>query len=543
MGLPPWETSDSQLFALITGANSGLGYSIAARMIDEFITTPGTSPKKHLILILCTRSPMKTRFTISRLRAHLRKQADYSPYAAKQRAKMEEQGAEYKWEDTVQRVHLVGVEADLCNLKSVYALADKLVNGTVGSPDATTMDGLKLPHGSPGTQSYSKDIQQDTWALSQKPGSIGAQRAWGWGLSGLRIPRLDAVILTAGIGGWKEGWRGLDWPLAIKTVLFDTIEAVTWPTYKLADIGAVVKSQLSSNSESSVSEDTQPLLDNQQKVVEPPLSSVFCSNVFGHYILAHELMPLLSRPASSASTSGGKIVWVSSVESLEEQFSLDDIQGLKSTHPYESSKRLIDYISLTSELPSVQRISAPYFDPSNTTTASKENQAIPKISLVRPKMYLTHPGIFASDIMPLPGFLVFIYKLVFYFVRWIGSPWHPIDPYKAAVAPAWIALTDPDALDDMDGHGLAKHKWGSATDTGGEERVMKTEVPGWGWNGEIGEIDAEKRKGRKRSTADATKESREDFEITGAKCWSEMEKLRVEWESILGVKGSNGQGR
>ncbi|KAE8451539.1 hypothetical protein EG329_003612 [Mollisiaceae sp. DMI_Dod_QoI] len=518
----------------------GLGYSIAARMIDEFITSPTTSPEKHLILILCTRAPMKTRFTISRLRAHLRKQADYSPYAAKQRAKAKEQGTEYRWEATVQRIHFLGVEADLCDLRSVYALADKLVNGTVGSPDATTMDGGKLPHGSPGTQSYSKDIQQDTWALSQKPGSIGAQRAWGWGLSGLRIPRLDAVVLTAGIGGWKEGWSGIDWPLAIKTVIFDTIEAVTWPRYKVANFGAVVRSQLSTSPASSRGEG---LLGNHEKQEEPPLGSVFCSNVFGHYILAHELTPLLSRPASPSSKMGGKIVWVSSVEALTKHFSLDDIQGLKSLHPYENSKRLIDLLALTSELPSVRRIADPYFDPSNTTTLSNNVEPIPKISLVRPKMYLTHPGIFASDIMPLPGILVAIYKLVFLFVRWIGSPWHPIDPYKAAVAPAWIALTSPDALEDMEGHGLAKNKWGSATDTSGAERVMKTEVPGWGWNGQLGDVDAEKRKGRKRSTPDATKESREDFEIMGAKCWAEMEELRKEWEDVLGVTASKDQGR
>ncbi|KAF8866839.1 3-ketosteroid reductase [Acephala macrosclerotiorum] len=539
MGLPPWETSDSQLFALITGANSGLGYSIAARMIDEFITTPTASPKGHLILILCTRSPMKTRFTISRLRAHLRKQADYSPYAARQRAKAKEQGTEYRWEATVQRIHFLGVEADLCDLRTVYALADKLVNGTVGSPDATTMDGGKLPHGSPGTQSYSENIQQDTWALSQKPGSIGAQRSWGWGLSGLRIPRLDAVILTAGIGGWKNGYSGLDWPLAIRAVLFDTIEAVTWPRYKLADLGAVVKSQLSSYT----TEETQPLLNNQDKQEEPPLGSVFCSNVFGHYVLAHELMPLLSQPAASSSKVGGKIIWVSSIEALDEHFSLDDMQGLKSSAPYESSKRLIDLVALSSELPSVQRISAPYFDPSNTLAASKATEPTTNVSFLRPKMYLTHPGIFASDIMPLPSFLVFIYKLVFFFVRWIGSPWHPIDPYKAAVAPTWIALSNPDELEDIEGHGLAKNKYGSATDTSGAERVLKTEVPGWGWNGKVGEIDDEKRKGRKRATPDATKESREDFEILGGKCWTQMEELRKEWEGVLGVKNGKSQDR
>ncbi|KAH6723947.1 hypothetical protein BKA61DRAFT_587405 [Leptodontidium sp. MPI-SDFR-AT-0119] len=526
MGLPPWETSDGQLFALITGANSGLGFAIASRMIDEFFTSPLTTPKKHLILILCTRSPMKTRFTISRLRAHLRIQVESSPFAKKQRAKAKDQGVEYKWEDMVQRVHFLGVEVDLCDLRSVYALADKLVNGTVGSPDATTMDGGKLPHGSPGTASYSADVEQDRWALSQKPGSIGAQRSWGWGLSGIRIPRLDAVILSAGIGGWV----GLNWPLAVKTVLFDTVEAVTWPRYKKSSLGALVKSSSPSTDEK------QPLLDDQEKPNEPPLGQVFCSNVFGHYILAHGLMPLISRPTSPNSKTCGKVIWVSTIDAVDTKFSIDDFQGLESDSPYESSKRVIDLLALTSKLPSTQRASASFFDSPKSSTAKKGSSKGGEASL-RPEMYVTHPGIFASDIMPLPGILVVIYTWVFYFVRWIGSPWHPITPYKAAVSPVWIALTDVNELNSAEGNGLKKAKWGSATDTNGEERVMKTEVPGWGWNGEIEDtVEIQKRKGRKRDAVDLTKEKREEFEIMGGKAWTLIEEMRKEWEGVLGVK-------
>ncbi|KAL2075363.1 hypothetical protein VTL71DRAFT_306 [Oculimacula yallundae] len=526
MGLPPWETSDGQIFALITGANAGLGYAICCRMIDEFFTSPLTTPKKHLILILCTRSPMKTRFTISRLRAHLRIQVENSQFAKQQRKKAKEQGIEYKWEDMVQRVHFLGVEVDLCDLRSVYALADKLVNGTVGSPDAVTIDGTKLPYGSPGTASYSADIEQDRWALSQKPGSIGSQRSWGWGLSGLRIPRLDAIILSAGIGGWS----GLNWPLAVKTVLFDTIEAVTWPAYKKSDIGTLVKKAAPSTSEK------ESLLENQEKRDEPPLGQVFCSNVFGHYILAHELMPLLSRPTSPNAKTCGKVIWVSTIEAVDTKFSIDDFQGLESESPYESSKRVIDLLALTSKLPPAQRASASFF---STSKSSPTGKGSPKggDSSLRPEMYVTHPGIFASDILPLPSFLVVIYTWVFYFVRWLGSPWHPVTPYKAAVSSVWIALTDVNELNAEEGNGLKKAKWGSATNSSGEERVMKTEVPGWGWNGEIEDAEEIKlRKGRKRGAVDLTREKREEFEVMGAKVWGKIEEMRKEWEDVLGVK-------
>jgi 3-keto steroid reductase len=436
----------------------------------------------------------------------------------------------------VQRVHFLGVEADLCDLKSVYALADKLVNGTVGSPDATTIDGLKLPHGSPGTQSFSESVEQDRWALSQKPGSIGAQRSWGWGLSGIKLPRLDVIFMSAGIGGWI----GLDWFTCIRCVLFDTVDALTWPTYKLPNLGAVVKHQSSLKLGQSSKETTQPLLSDQQNPDEPPLGEVFCSNVFGHYILAHELTPLLSRPSLPSSQFGGKIVWVSSVEVLAEHFSIDDLQALKSFSPYESSKRLVDYLALTSELPSVKRISDPYFDSSNTVTASRsrnQTQENSNTSSVKPKMYVTHPGVFVSQIFPLHFILSSLFLCFAYIARWLGSPWHTIYPYEGAVSAVWVSLLDTEELEKIEGYGARKSKWGSATDARGAERVMRTEVSGWGWNGQIeGAADEERRKGRKRDAVDLTKEAREDFEIMGAMCWGKMEELRKEWEDILGVR-------
>ncbi|EHL01735.1 putative 3-keto-steroid reductase [Glarea lozoyensis 74030] len=397
------------------------------------------------------------------------------------------------------------------------------------------MDGAKLPHGSPGTQSYSEGVQQDRWALSQKPGSTGLLRAWGWGLSGIRLPRLDVIILSAGIGGWT----GLSWYEAVREVLFNPVEATTWPTYKLANVGAVVRSQSKFKASSSGEEARQPLLSEKVESTEPPLGEVFCANVFGHYVLVHELMPLLSRPSSPTSESSGKIIWMSSVEAIADHFSINDIQGLKSLHPYEDTKRLMDYISLTADLPSTKRAVASYFDPSKTVTGRKaakiSQDDAEDLPVVKPKIYLTHPGIFASEILPLPAILVAIYKLVFLFVRWIGSPWHPIDPYKAAVAPTWLALTDNEILEDMEDHGNKKAKWGSATNTSGEERVMQTEVEGWGWHGNVDD-SGEKRIGRRRNAIDATKESREDFEVMGGKCWKQLEDLRTTWEEVLGVE-------
>ena len=41
------------------------------------------------------------------------------------------------------------------------------------------------------------------------------------------LPKLDAVILNAGLGGWT----GIDWPRAIFGILTDLVHEVSWPSY------------------------------------------------------------------------------------------------------------------------------------------------------------------------------------------------------------------------------------------------------------------------------------------------------------------------
>ncbi|KAH8812005.1 3-ketosteroid reductase [Xylogone sp. PMI_703] len=538
MGLPPWEGSDSQFFALITGANSGLGFGIATRFITDFITSPSTPESRHLVLILCTRSPLKTRHTISRLRAHLRQLLETSAFAQTLEKKAKEQGRQYNWLHEVRRVHFLGVEADLCDLKSVYALADTLVNGTVGSPDATTIEGFKLPVGSPGTKSYSKEIKQDKWALSEKEGSTGTMRSWGWGLSDVRVPRLDALILNAGLVGWK----GLNWPNAIWTVLTDTVQATTYPGYNKGMVGRLIKQQrdrATSNDETDESA-MQLLSDQGDQPEEPALGEVFCSNIFGHYILSHELMPLLSRRAEPSRKTGGRIIWISSVEAAEwDHIDIDDIQCLNRPKAYESSKRLSDVLALTAELPSVQRKSAPFFSVKDTTTYPtmlKNNNGEEEEDLVKPTMYVAHPGILATEIVPLPAVLAFLMLCAFYLARWLGSPWHTIRGDKAASAPVYLALSEETELEEFE-RANGKAKWGSAVDPSGNDKVMTTYVPGWGWYGKVDmQGDPASVKYRKKGSGELTQKEREDFEVLGGECWSRLEEMRKQWEGVLGVR-------
>jgi 3-keto steroid reductase len=163
-----------------------------------------------------------------------------------------------------------------------------------------------------------------------------------------------------------------------------------------------------------------------------------------------------------------------------------------------------------------------------------------------PKMYLTHPGVVASAIFPLPAFLFWAYQLSLTIARLLGSPWHTVDPYRGARSAAWITLQEQATLDELDGERV---KWGSAANRANESFVKKTEVDGWGWGGRVegvseGESEEEdgavehvlrKSVGRQRDVADVTKEELEDFEELGRECWEQMEELREEWEEILSL--------
>ena len=377
----------------------------------------------------------------------------------------------------------MGVKVDLTNLREVYEVSKKIMGeaGGIGSPD---------------------------------------------GLQNIRIPRLDALIMNAGIGGWT----GLNWPLAVWDVLTKMPDSVTWPEFKIARIGATVKQQLGMESNGNGGE-TQRLLDGTGHAKddtdkgEPALGEVFCANVFGHYLMGHELMPLLSSSNGRPQGDKGRIIWLSSVEAQDQILDEDDFQCLNSDRPYEASKRLTDVLAITSNLPSVQKASAPWF----AFTAEQPNP------ISRPEVYVTHPGICATSIIDLALVLKWAFICALYIARFIGGVWQPVSSYKGAVAPVWVALAEQSTLDAMEAGGAQKSKWGSSTDRWGNERVRRTEVGGWGWRGVLGETDADLLKGRKRGVKELTLEQREEFEAMGVRYWRKMEELRREWEDRLGI--------
>jgi 3-keto steroid reductase len=329
-------------------------------------------------------------------------------------------------------------------------------------------------------------------------------------------------VLNAGFAGFT----GLNWFRAVFFILTDLVHAVTWPSvYTRSDTGVLVKKQTS-------------LPD------EPPLGQIFCANVFGHYMLSHNLMPLLK----VSTDPPGRIIWTSSLEATPAAFNIDDIQALQIARPYESAKYLTDLLALTSSLPSTAPNVSSFLSPSSPTSKIKSGPDSNTLLSTEPaqnqtempKIYATHPGICATSIVPLILPLHYCMMAAFFLARMLGSPWHVISSYTGACSTIWLSLAPQSVLDAAEAAytrmgGGGKVKWGSSCDRLGRERVVCTEVEGWGFGGVVGPpvTEEDKRRRRKRGMRDLTTEERVEFEELGRKSWREMEELRVQWEELL----------
>ncbi|OXV07793.1 hypothetical protein Egran_04443 [Elaphomyces granulatus] len=343
-----------------------------------------------------------------------------------------------------------------------------------------------------------------------------------------KLPKLDAIVLNAGIGGWT----GLNWPQAIWRILTDLVHEVSWPSYKVGPVGAVTGKQ------TSLAE-------------EPRLGMVFSANVFGHYMLTHNVVPLLQ--VSGQPNGPGRIIWVSSLETALDYFDPEDIQGLRSETAYETSKTLTDILALTAGLPSTAPWVKSFLCTSDFSSSSsvistmetKKEGNSPGRNTAKPNIYVTHPGVCGTSILPLslPLYYCMIFSL--WLARMLGSPWHVLSSYMGACAPAWLALSYQRIIDNAEApyvqHGGRNTKWGSSCDRLGRVRPASSEVDGWGYGGVVGRpvVEEDRIRRRKRGMTDLTAEKKERFEELGRRCWREMEELRKEWDRILDEAETN----
>ncbi|KAM5484557.1 3-keto-steroid reductase [Microsporum canis] len=437
--------ADKETHILITGTNSGLGFSTCCRLVDEFLKS--RPDNQSLTLIFTTRSEKKSNETLALLKSHLQTTAG-------------KLGGPEGLAKAQSRITFKPEHVNLCDLLSVRAMARRVVAS---------------------------------------------------------IPKLDVLILNAGVAGFT----GINWPMAAWTILTDTIHGLTWPArYTYSAIGVMNSKQT-----------TQP--------DEPPMGKIFCANVFGHYMLTHYLLPVLGKPKPHP----GRVIWTSSLEASKNVFSSNDIQGLKAAQSYQASKYLVDLLALTYPLSS----SAPWVDSYLTPTSfsSMDSNAMPPVGYKRPNIYIAHPGICSTSIVPLALPLIWAMTLVCWVARLMGSPWHVISSYNGANAAVWLSLSPQSTLDSAEAEyarlGGGKVKWGSSCDRLGRESVASTEVEGWGYGGVVGPaiLEADKMRRRKRGATDTTEKEKTAFIETGRECWKQMEEMRLQWEDILSREEKN----
>ncbi|KAJ8592431.1 hypothetical protein M405DRAFT_733316, partial [Rhizopogon salebrosus TDB-379] len=193
-------------------------------------------------------------------------------------------------------------------------------------------------------------------------------------------------ICNAGVASFVS----IDWFLAIKELAMDWVKAVTAPIYYMQEVG-----QLSQDG----------------------LGWVWHCNVFGHYVLFRVLKSHLAKYKTS---TGARVIWMSSHEANPIFYDPSDWQLTKTAHSYESSKFQMDLIA----------------HQLNQASLCEESDGLP----VRHLTVL--PGVAGTNIANvLLGTLSSIGMLLaFYIARFLGSPYHLISSFKAATSAVHLCL-------------------------------------------------------------------------------------------------------
>lgn len=216
-------------------------------------------------------------------------------------------------------------------------------------------------------------------------------------------PYVSHLICNAGVASFVS----INWLLAIKQLAADWVEAVTAPIFYTQEVG---------------------------QVSQDGLGWVWQCNVFGHYALFRALESHLAKYQTS---TGARVIWMSSHESSPIYYDPTDWQLIKSAHSYESSKFQMDLIAYQLDQASLQ-----------------DSGRLPTRHLI------VLPGVAGTNIanVLLGAFTSTCMFLAFYLARFLGSPYHPITAFKAAISAVHLCLVplaflptiNSTALDDSD---------------------------------------------------------------------------------------------
>ncbi|KAJ7572137.1 hypothetical protein C8J56DRAFT_809096 [Mycena floridula] len=205
-----------------------------------------------------------------------------------------------------------------------------------------------------------------------------------------KYPYISHMIFNAGVAGFSS----IDALKATKQFLKSPAAATTTPNYLGETVG-----ELSTDG----------------------LGLIWQTNVFSHYMIYRSLLPLLTKCGASFNYRS-RVVWMSTLESLMENYNPSDIQLTRNHHPYQGSKYQIDLI------------------------AAYLNHTKVNVLEGLPLHLIAQPGIVATrlDKLNSRGVLSMFRSLTFSMVRLFNSHNHPNSPFKAAISATHAALVvDP----------------------------------------------------------------------------------------------------
>ncbi|KAF9941391.1 hypothetical protein BGZ65_003971 [Modicella reniformis] len=249
------------------------------------------------------------------------------------------------------------------------------------------------------------------------------------------------------------------------------------------------------------------LIQPKQHLTEDGIGNVLACNVFGHYVMIKGLEDQLNKTEDDP----GRVIWTSSLTAEKAMFKDDDWQGLEAKQPYESSKWVADLLSIrlneiwAAQQPTGSLIIAAAEMISTTaagagnlqsgvssgtesnnggrattpirrnTRSALEKDGSHSVTVVIPSKknivsFTTQPGIVASGIGGLAGWVVTLRIALHYILRICGERHQTITGYHGAQANVYAALKSP--IGEVD----YRLKYGSCIGRTGKELLKKEEI-------------------------------------------------------------------
>ncbi|EIW79537.1 hypothetical protein CONPUDRAFT_106101 [Coniophora puteana RWD-64-598 SS2] len=176
------------------------------------------------------------------------------------------------------------------------------------------------------------------------------------------------------------------------------------------------------------------LIQRTGETSQDGLGLVWQCNFFGHYMLFRGMHELFS---AFAQTSGrqARVVWMSTLASMPEDYSSDDWQLLRTRQPYEGSKYQMQLVRNHFSSGDLDQ-----FEDSRSETTQKTASH----STSEPFHLLVQPGVVATKLDPLnsSGAAAAVRSATLFLCRLFGSTNHTTDPYKGAISAVHAMLVD-----------------------------------------------------------------------------------------------------